>query len=138
MKKTVNYVALLILAISGCSSGKPEQSDVEKALVNDWRACSSIIKVENVKRVNGRDDGSIYQVDVEYGLVVTDEFAMPGHGDINHSIGNACDAQHTNILLSLINSSSLYKNETIPKDTVFTITARLPMVKTEQGWVMGN
>ncbi len=64
---------LLVIPLSACS-GKPDASDVEKEIKEFWAPCK-LVKVTDVKKTNGVDQGERYQMAISYKLELVQDVA---------------------------------------------------------------
>lgn len=75
--KKISYVltALLLLTSLTACSGKPEASDVEGLIKEVWAPCK-LVKVTDVKKTNGVDQGKRYQMAISYKLELVQDVAI--------------------------------------------------------------
>ncbi len=66
--------ALLVIPLSACS-GKPDASDVEGLIKEVWAPCK-LVKVTDIKKTNGVDQGDSYQMAISYKLELVQDVAI--------------------------------------------------------------
>lgn len=66
-------VALLLMPLTACS-GKPDASDVEQEIKTFWSPCK-LVKVTDIKKTNGVDQGKRYQMAISYKLELVQDVA---------------------------------------------------------------
>lgn len=64
---------LMVIPLSACT-GKPEASDVEGLIKEAWAPCK-LVKVADVKKTNGVDQGQSYQMAISYKLELVQDVA---------------------------------------------------------------
>lgn len=127
--KTI-FVGLCCSAfLLGCSN-KPVDSDIATGLNEFWGTCA---KVSDVKKTNGIEGvgGKAYQVSFTYSLEMTEDgvekFNIYGAPPSCSYEGGANSQIAT---LHKITNFAIVK-----KGDSYTVTAQLPMVKSEKGWI---
>ena len=126
-KRTIALILCLGGSLLGCSS-KPSDSDIATGATGFWNGCA---KVSNVKKTNGVEYGNVYRVSYTYQLETLED-------------GGGMLGTPPNCSLSILNpeagqAAALLKisfgSGPIKKGDVFTVSAKVNMVKSEKGWV---
>lgn len=103
----------------GCSS-KPDVSDIAVELNKGWARCP-LVKMSDLKKINGLDKGNIYRMAFSYKL------------EFQYDESQAEKRCATGNLIVLGQEVRPFK---FNKGDVITLTNEVDMVKSENGWIM--
>lgn len=114
------------IALTGCSS-KPDVTDIAADLNEGWGLCNGL-KISNLKKINGIDEGNSYKMEVSYDLMMTKDFSAKAENSTCPS------TDMLNILHAYAKRDGKYL-ESLKTGDVVNVNDVFNMVKSENGWV---
>jgi hypothetical protein len=108
-------------SLLGCST-KPDVSDIAADLNKAWESCP-LVKISNLKKTNGIDNGNSYRMAFSYTLDVLYDAKDIDEANKHCSIGDL------DRLARITGTPSFNKGD------VVTITNEIDMIKSEKGWI---
>lgn len=130
-------IPFFFAALAGCSSA-PDADDIRSELEQGWAGCQGI-KVIDLKKTNGIDNGGTYQMSVSWKFkLLKDMVHNPNSDQGGMDLGLCSDiGNSSNLFLVAMRDPKfsqrgglLKKGDTIDISDVFT------MVKSEKGWIL--
>ncbi len=119
------------VSLAGCSS-KPEISDIEPGLKEGWADCSGL-KLADLKKTNGVDHGSSYEITVSYKLQVLKDVTAEEAWQTNALCPDAWGAFKVFWAYGKIDRK--YGNPLKAGDAI-NVNETYTMVKSEKGWIL--
>jgi hypothetical protein len=129
-KKLSLVLSLCCIALAACSS-KPEASDIEGNLKEGWGLCKGL-KFSDLKKTNGVDRGSSYEMSISYKLEVLNDLTAEQAWQANAVCDGSIDMFKLFWAYGKIDhkyGQSLKAGDVVNVNDVFT------MVKSENGWI---
>lgn len=144
-KKFLVLGFLNLFFIAGCTSN-PDVASIEPSLKAQWSKCD-LFKVTNIKKTNGIERGTKYQINLSYNIEATrDLIATPQTYSVSTSIQLACPAVVTveDLLMHIAVDGSKRMVEghpipgtiLLPKGTSYEVNTSYLMIKSEKGWIV--
>jgi len=137
---TFDFLVGTALLTSGCGSGTPSDSDIERALGSGVPNCDiGYVVASNVKKTNGMPDGQSYRVTYSYDLQFVSD--SPDYEAIQKSEGQssmrllAIGLCNQDLARAGVIDYSKGKPVMPKKGDRVSMTGEMTMIRSEQGWV---
>lgn len=129
MKKSLS-ILFVTLSLLGCSS-KPDISDIEKQIQTMWQPCK-LLKVTDLKKTNGIEQGSAYSLAYSYKLEFLSDFSIGGDG--GWPSADLCPGAQINMLWHYAHEVSK-RGRMMKKGEFILVNDFVALVKSEKGWI---
>ena len=131
-EKFLPFLLILCFLIMGCSR-KPNASDVEASIIATWEPCGNL-KVSDIKKTNGIDQGNTYIIGVSYKLEVLDKDLC--HNDLEGTELNVARFHHAIGMLHFMATADGKRVVDLKKGGIINAHDTYTMVQSEEGWII--